>query len=82
MNRRHNCAITVRGDEHTWSLNMKAPEEHIKAWWGDGLDVAIVTHKAPEWAWKLGIAKVWFKVQDCLDTVFPFKWGDTAGKGD
>lgn len=59
-------AITVQGDRHEWSFEVRGTDSHVEDWRADGLQVDEVVNSIPAWVVDLGLLRAWCFVEDLL----------------
>ncbi len=57
-------SIEVRGREKRWGFLFEGDPAHLAEWRADGLEVDEVCNVIPVWAQRMGLTRVWCRVQD------------------
>jgi len=57
-------SIEVRGREKAWGFLFEGDPAHLPDWLADGLEVYEVCNVIPEWVQRLGLTRLWCRVQD------------------
>lgn len=57
-------SIEVRGREKQWGFLFEGDPAHLAEWRADGLEVDEVCNVIPVWAQRMGLTRVWCRVQD------------------
>lgn len=57
-------SVEVRGRERTWGFLFYGDPAHLNDWKADGLEVFEVCNVVPEWVARLGLTRVWCRLQD------------------
>ena len=66
-------SITVKGIEKTWSFSFYFDPQYINEWRADGLDVVEIENVIPIWAQRLGLTKIWCRLQDIFNFKNPWR---------
>lgn len=57
-------SIEVRGRERSWGFLFEGDPAHLPDWLADGLEVYEVCNVVPEWVQRLGLTRLWCRLQD------------------
>lgn len=64
--RKKRYSLMVRGRTKQWSFDLWAAPEHVEDWREDGLIVDELIATAPQWAFDIGIGRLWMWVDEIL----------------
>ncbi len=56
--------LEVRGQHKTWGWYRWGTPEHAADWRADGLEVNEVLNVIPVWVVRLGLARLWVRLED------------------
>ena len=53
---RQNIEVTIRGKQKEWGFVFKGDPKYLEEWRADGLEVAVLLNRIPQWAQRLGLS--------------------------
>ncbi|GIW32420.1 MAG: hypothetical protein KatS3mg071_2594 [Meiothermus sp.] len=66
MSRMRLYQLEVRGQHKTWGWYRWGTPEHAADWRADGLEVTEVLNVIPTWVVRLGLTRLWVRLEDFL----------------
>ena len=64
--------VTVRGKQHEWAFHFYGNPDDMRDWRDDGLEVYVAENTVPQWAARIGAARLWAFIQDVISLRNPF----------